>query len=365
MSLPRHHVLHNHRFLPILWSSFLVWASLCGYSEGMFPINRPPQGKGRITLEVVDSQGRPVSGAKCRVAFVRSDVDGDHDLVEGETDDEGHFCAQGRAYQEAVITVTNEGYYGTFASYQFIRPLSMGVEVERRVNMPHHCLDIYPPKNRGELVAGKWEPWNPIVRLTLKEKRKRIALCLTHKNIYRPEPGRPAGFDLEKGDWVAPYGDGKHTDIVLGLQWDEAAEAHAKGEPHKKKSFVFYVPGASNGLVRMKRDAWSGLSSDYEAPEDGYVPDLDVQTGEGPRPNSIWPEDEYLFVRCRVELDSKGQIIHANYAKLYGMLCAPDGGLLYLNTGPIWFNPVDGDRNLEYDADRNLNPKGYRHYEYQ
>ncbi len=153
MSLPRHHVLHNHRFLPILWSSFLVWASLCGYSEGMFPINRPPQGKGRITLEVVDSQGRPVSGAKCRVAFVRSDVDGDHDLVEGETDDEGHFCAQGRAYQEAVITVTNEGYYGTFASYQFIRPLSMGVEVERRVNMPHHCLDIYPPKNRGELVA--------------------------------------------------------------------------------------------------------------------------------------------------------------------------------------------------------------------
>lgn len=342
----------------VRWVGLLVWTLTCLHSEGM--MMHPPQATGQITLEVVNSQGKPVPGAKCRVAFVRSDADGDHDLVEGETDDEGHFCAQGRAYQEAVITVTNEGYYGTLASYEFTRPPSMGMEVEQRVNLPHHCLEIYPPQNRGELIAGKWGPWNPIVRLTLKEKRKRIALCLTHKRIWRSEPGRPAGFDLEKGAWVAPYGDGEHADIVLGWQISET-----NGDQQERKSFVFYVPGASNGLVRMKRDAWSGLSSEYEAPEEGYVPDLGARTGEGARQDLIWPEDEYLFVRCRVELDSKGRIVHANYAKLYGMRCAPDGDLLYLNTGPIWFNPVDGDRNLEYDADRNLNPKGYRHYDSQ
>jgi hypothetical protein len=323
---------------------------------------RPPQGEGRITLEVVDSRGRPVAGASGRMAFLRSDARGDYDVSRGTTDEDGRIVFTGRTYGEAVFHVGKEDFYVTRGRYWFQRPPTVPPEVERRPHSGFKEIDIYPSQAKGEIGGGRWLPWNPLVQVTLKEKRRPVPLAFSfNMRCARPEHGEPVGFDLEVGDWVAPCGKGEHADIVLGYQTVPESADPSGGEKDGGKRFVFSAPGISNGFVRMKRDAWSGLSSDYEAPEDGYEPALAVPAGSGP----VWPEDEYLFCRTRTVLDPQGRIVHANYSKLYRMGRSGNGDVFILNTGPVWFNPADCDRNLEYDPDRNLNPNGFSHYEFQ
>ncbi len=333
-------------------AGFLLFFLACAFGCAAGPI-RPPQATGQFTLEVVDSRGRPVPEAKCRVAFVRSDVYGDYDLVEGETDDEGHLRVRGRAYQEAVITVTNAGYYRTFASYQFMRLPTMGTDVQSVVNFPHRCMEIYPSQSKGERVGGKWQPWNPTVQIPLKEKRNPIPMHGMGGTYCRKIMGEPVGFDLEKCAWVAPYGNGEHADVSIGFRHGD---------------FVFSAGEAPNGFILAKRDAWSELETPYEAPEDGYVENLPPPTKFGASQYHIIDTDEYLLIRCRATTNELGKILHAHYAVAsyleYRTAVSPNGEeMLYVDIH-VRFNPEDMDRQLEMgenltDVRKRLKHRGY------
>jgi hypothetical protein len=66
---------------------------------------------------------------------------------------------------------------------------------------------------------------------------------------------------------------------------------------------------------------------------------------------------ERYFLRTRVQLDADGDIISANYAKIYDEIRFDARGLV-----SFWYyyNPTPNDRNLEFDPARNLFPQSMK-----
>ncbi len=68
-------------------------------------------------------------------------------------------------------------------------------------------------------------------------------------------------------------------------------------------------------------------------------------------------KDSGLFLRLRTKLDENGEVVRANYAKLYGdptfswNIRTGEGAIHFRY---VYFNPEVNDRNLEFDTDKNL-----------
>lgn len=312
-----------------------------------------PPANAAMTIEVVDSRGNAVEGASCRVGFLKS-YGNDSDVVRGVTDTNGHCFAQGKTYGEAVIQVSKDGYYRTYASYVFERNPGMADQEQQVVRHDLNQLELYPPAGQGEYSRGKWTPWNPVVQVPLKEKRNPIPLLLHSGRVFREEHGEPVGFDLEMFDWVEPYGRGQQADLTIGLRRRPSAEKEQDGQAEENSEFVFSAGAAPNGFVEGIRDPWSFMSTPYEAPETGYVQELrfEHRRRNGPVWFDMMGEEDYCFVRCRAVVDDSGRILHARYGKIrgisYGAWVNSEGKPVFAISFAIWLNPTDCDRNLEY-----------------
>jgi hypothetical protein len=174
------------------------------------------------------------------------------------------------------------------------------------------------------------------------------------KNVdaFIPTQDTPSGFDLEFGDWVAPYGKGKKADLLIIY--------HAKIEDilNFSNQLVIACNNKLDGLQRARKEIESSLLSTYEAPIDGYQQQM-VLTINRTKHTIIMHEEigdkEYLIFRTRTVLDEKGNIVSAQYGKIYGPI---EYGRADENHSAIrftyYFNPTANDRNLEFDPSRNL-----------
>ena len=132
--------------------------------------------RAKITIRVIDETGEPVQGANTHVGFF------DEKKHRGLTDTNGLFSASGNPpYHEISYGVRKEGYYQHWDEYAFSW--------------------TYDPKD-------KCEPWNPTIDVEFKEIKNPISMYVKKLEIEIPVEGKPVGFDLEKGDWVNPYGGG-------------------------------------------------------------------------------------------------------------------------------------------------------------
>ena len=89
----------------------------------------------------------------------------------------------------------------------------------------------------------------------------------------------------------------------------------------------------------MKKDASSSFKSMYQADTNAvYHQDFafvyDRLSG-AIKENSKFPESDYLVLRTRSKTDDDGNLISANYAKIYGPISAGGGGI-YMG---FYFNP--------------------------
>lgn len=292
--------------------------------------------QGQVTIRVTDSTGKPVEKTKLSVAFWASDSSADAVVSEGWTDTNGLFVAAGKTIDSMNFTVTKDGYYTTEGKYRFYR-------------WGEDCVK-----------DGRWQPWNPTNTVTIKEHRKLIAMCA--KNVDEPVPVRdtPVGFDLEVGDWVAPYGQGRQPDVCVTYK--------AKTQDLWTGSYELDLVCTNklDGFCRATKDLWSDLRSPYEAPCDGYrtqvVLSLD-RTKYKILKKEQFGESEYLAFRVRTVLDDKSNIVSARYGKIYGPIEFGVGKEHHVRF-TYYLNPTDNDRNLEFDPSRNLltNPGRMRVY---
>ncbi len=298
-----------------------------------------------ITLKVLDENGQPIAGAKARIYFFMGRDTENH---EGETDAQGVFTATGRPIVGTGMSAQKEGRY----------PVQFD-------NLNRNCI----PEGREVTQT-----------VVLPEKRNPIPLYAKNfsggtgeATLKFPVQNEWLGYDFEAGDWVAPYGKGKTTDIRFkfrnefkGWQFSDQEMANSRriNKDKTEDEIRFYYgkwaaelavsfPGEKEGMIQEKEryQFYCPLKLPHQAPETGYLPTRHYEANNlGMRPVT---EEMGFFLRTRVKLDAKGQIISANYTKLYGDISLdPRGSISFW----YYFNPTPNDRNLEFNPAKNLFP---------
>jgi hypothetical protein len=252
--------------------------------------------------------------------------------VEGLTDVQGEFVGEGHCRREIGTSVTKVGYYsGTVSVPTF--------------------------KEHNE---GKWQPWNPICETVLRPIGKPMALFAKTVQLQIPVLDEPCGFDLEAGDWVAPYGKGMKKDFIFTIheKWNGNYDYDLQGELAFKNPLDGLQETSIPDIGKNSAFRWERL-----APENGYELKFQLQNTwyppkSGKKPvRSFKSQDEWqgYFFRVRtVEQDEK--IVSAHYGKIRGGIAVyPDS-----KTGKptvvftYYFNPTPNDRNLEWNTKKNL-----------
>lgn len=191
----------------------------------------------------------------------------------------------------------------------------------------------------------------------LKKIKNPVPMYVKQENREIPNTEDFFGYDFEVGDWVAPHGEGKVSDILFKPKFTSSDRYNYSVELEVK------FPGEYNGIQPMPRKyqerQGSQLRSSHQAPEAGYVDYLNMSRF---RKDEIVDDGDFsekdregYYYRIRSEVDMQGNLISAQYGKIYGSFDLY-GGILGKELGLAffyYFNP-DKTRNVEFDPKRNL-----------
>jgi hypothetical protein len=273
----------------------------------------------QVTGKVVDETGNPMGNANLVVNFLipKKLEWGTQDVLrEGLTGSDGTFTASEQSGNAAILIATKAGYYKTTIGYYFFK----------------------------EVVGGKWQPWNPTIEMVLKPIVKPIPMYAKRVETAIPAFNTPLPYDLSVGDWVAPRGKGKITDIIFTAKLDQ------RSDTDYNYSLTVSFPNKGDGIqvFEVPRHAGSEFKSPRHAPEEGYQPKWEQtrnrQPGKMEEGNYASDGNRNYFIRVRTVLDEKGKIKSANYGKIYGEFM----------DFSYYLNPTPNDRNMEFDPKRNL-----------
>lgn len=275
--------------------------------------------KAKECLKVVDQNGKPVQGAKIRGGFVTGDGLDDYTPVDGFTDAKGRFTAKGRTIRQLSLQITKKGYYGTRTAIEYKRE-----------------------------DDGRWEPYGETRTVVLNEICQLGGLCVRpEKRRFGwkiPCRGQWIGFDLEKFDWVAPYGEGRENDFLARY----TAQIKSRFSDYRETLEISFTNNPYAGFYQGLKNMDSDLQWPYAADTN-----KEFQTSmfflcekrPGMVGNRIFLSDiAYLVFRTRTKVDEKGRLISAHYGMISGVW---QFGGDEMRMGDACFNPVPNDLRLE------------------
>jgi len=292
-----------------------------------------------LTLRVTDDTGQPLRGAQATVKFLRI---GNEMINRGITDENGEFSAHTDLSVGTFLRAEKSGYYSA--------------QMDNTGN-------FYIP------------PGTATISFVLPRVLQPAPLHVLRLDYLQlPAQSDWVGYDLEVADWLAPHGKGKIPDIRFRYRrefdgWKMSEEKMASVRQGNRDSTeeelrFFYgkwsgelevsFPNPKEGVAEEFDRYWyyNELRLPHMAPEDGYKPSLRYQanTYEPRKPERLVG----YFLRTRVRLNESGEIVSANYAKIYGDIrFDPRGSVSFW----YYYNPRGNDRNLEFDPERNLFPR--------
>jgi hypothetical protein len=205
-----------------------------------------------------------------------------------------------------------------------------------------------------EEKLGNWAPWNPEVTVVLKRIEKPVPMYARDTEMSRldlPAVGQPIGFDLIEYDWVAPYGKGKHADIVFML--DKKYIKDNDFECILTMTFSNTLDGIL--LVKENRSSGSTFKLPRYAPKTGYSSKLvrTVKSTPGQPIQFNFEEDNNFIFRVRSE-KKNGKLFRAMYGKIQGDIKFEPRGSKTAQIGFKYYLNPDYTVNLEYDTTHNL-----------
>ncbi|MCX7747228.1 MAG: Ig-like domain-containing protein [Clostridia bacterium] len=293
---------------------------------------------GKVTIKVTDNDGNPVPNASVTVRFDYPKGFGmgwgtSSKFVDGVTDKDGLYSLTKATPRRWFYMIRKEGHYLSGETYEF----------------------------KDKTAGIVWWPWNPFMEIKLKKQINPTQMYAKNTTAIKiPAVDTPVGYDLEKGDWVAPHGKGIISDFVFTFKvrfvknddWDV--------------SYTLTFSNEQDGIQEYSIPA--GNQSEYfwpyEAPEDGYKKEVNWSAFYHPGGwsgvnKSDYKEDRKYIFRVRSKIDEKGNIIEAKYGKINGDIVLSFGGY----TGFVYyFNPT-GSRSLEFGG--NLFKFSYKEWEYE
>ncbi len=303
----------------------LAWIVICALNAGCV-LASPPASK--FTMRVVDAEtGLPVTNAEIRVTFTEQADPwgtgvGKSDRQKTKVDKEGAATFKGNsAYPGCGGSVFADGYYSDGGGMN------------------------YQKKNS---VLNRWEPWNPTIEVKMRKIKNPVPMV--YEWIQResiPVWEKPAGFDLQAGDWVSPHGDGAVADFVF--------TATRVTEPKEGVRYSLTFSNPLDGLQEYvpPEDIRSSYIFPYLAPTNKYVPTFNryrllkyPELSDYPA-NNLKADGEISYIfRVRTKTGRDGNIISANYGRIQGEVSMSLEGRIYFQ---YWFNPEPNNRSLESD----------------
>jgi hypothetical protein len=207
------------------------------------------------------------------------------------------------------------------------------------------------PLQRG---VGRWEPWGATNVVLLKPILNPIRMVRNQVELTFPVLNKPVGFDLEQGDWVAPYGRGINADLLM------SATNHFLKELDRAARVEIRFPDEFGGVLPIETDLVKGseLKTPHQAPEAGYSKSFEpFEKVRPPEPTErnyeINGTKRAYLLRFRTEVDEQGRLKKAYYGKILSELevFATGPGLVVLKFN-YFLNPTANDRNIEHDHEK-------------
>ncbi len=168
-------------------------------------------------------------------------------------------------------------------------------------------------------------------------------------------------FDMIKGEWLPPHGNGEYEDIRF--TFNETVLGWIKGRGYDgtymtkkyRVDVVVAMPGEGNGVVEMPSNKEAGIKI-RTVRHNGYINTFSRWKGWFGGGDGIKTDCDknrnYAF-RIRTKYDASGNVESAYYGKIYGDFNIKDvEGVEFL----YYLNPTPNDRNLEWDMKNNLCP---------
>ena len=284
-----------------------------------------------LQLHVTDDKGTPVEGATVWVNFWKPGSSEGNQAF-GETDENGNVTLSERCYSDGWYGIEKDGYYRT----------------RKRI--------VTPPYDSEYMEEGfirlHWK--KPFVSTESLRPIKNPCPMIAQQGIRLdvPETNVPLGFDLEKMDWVAPYGAGTFNDVYITITTQ--LKHVGKNDWPIVTVVTFNFPNNDDGMQVLDLQEWSRLNSVYHADSTlGFSQAIQFTGKEGTSRYDIIPRSKYIVFRVRTKRSPTGEIISAYYGKLYPWFDVTPETFSIMRG---YFNPVPNDTNLEFDPERNLAP---------
>jgi hypothetical protein len=217
---------------------------------------------------------------------------------------------------------------------------------------------------RKENISGNWLPFAKTMRFELKPKGTPVAMYAKRERVSLPKtfnPAQPLGYDLERGEWVAPHGGGVFADFLF------TPEIHGESAEHVRWRLKLGFKNKGDGIISLIRPIGSDgamfrgseLRSPTKAPLAPYESGMEWSNADE---NTAATRNDRIYIfRIRTVLNAEGEILEAQYGKMYGdpfvdrFWKQSESGRMKFD-GLIfeyYLNP-DKTTNLEFDLRRNL-----------
>lgn len=275
------------------------------------------ENRAKLTLKLVDDDGLVLTNTPVVAGYYYSGQ------FSGKTDTNGLFIIEGNAkIGEANYFAQVNGYYRSQGRYTYT----------------------------GGVVNGCFQPWNPVATMLVRRIVNPVAMYAKRVEAELPLLDQPVGYDLKKGDWVAPYGNGNEADINVELKKRVADKFDFDS------SICISFPNRGDGMLEIPRRPFGDSSFKLPrlAPDSGYV--LTNFVASYSSTNYFRPDENMsYFFRIRTQTNLEGNVISALYGKIpfyigFAVRRYKTGVMLF----PYCLNPIPNDRNMEFDPKQNL-----------
>lgn len=305
---------------------------------------------GKITLRATDDTQKPVSGVTAGLGWSKVVMLGTVPNIQpvgdqGKTDENGFYTSSGGAMPFVEYNLQKEGFYNSYGKYKFT-----------------------------EIKDNQSLPWNPTVDVALRPVVNPIAMY-AKRYFEIVLPVSEVGYDLIKGDFVAPHGQGEVADCVLSATGMQEGEHGKVGKRIRIDGAITFLgdfngiePILSGDLTLESVFIWPRYAprQGYEQKSYAYHYSSEVKAAHGksrPVVNRIetrTPDVTHFFFRIRSEKNPDGSFKSA----LYGKMPAPESFALFTPRGSkdkklkttlfsFYVNPTRNDLNMEYNAKDN------------
>ena len=274
-----------------------------------------------VLLRVVDESGKAIPGVDVTAFFSI----GEHRRWKHEkkyiTDSGGKTLISGRSLWSCGLSISKRGYYN---------------------GVTNILLGSYA--SRESLGKGRWSSIPIDVSMTMMEEQRPHEMDFAEHRISLPSDSEWYAYDLLRKSLLPPHGTGEVSDIVF---WSDPP-IPLQTQTDSSRALKMAFPGISNGAVLCSENSSSRLRSPRMAPALGYTNELEsaicIVNGKYANDHFI-PKNQYLVIRIRSILDSKGEVCQSVYGKLRGD---------WFSNGPerivsfrSWINSEPNETNLE------------------